>query len=509
MTASVVRTWTRRLPSAAVVAVVLILVAPTSVVAAATPAPWVVPARVISRDNAPNTSTSEPATQVEPSIAADPHDSRYVVSVFQQGRYVDGGAVALGYAHSSDGGLTWRSAMLPGLTTASGGPFERGSDAVVTFGPDGTVYANTLEFNTRDCRNGVAVQISHDHGATFRAPVFIADSSDCYLNSTDKNWITVDTNRDSPHFGRVYVMWDENNFDTSFNLTSVPMIERYTDNHGATWSGRVTVAGGLNADPVPLVEPHGKLVVVHNIQDPVFGGISKVAANISTDGGRTFGPTVTIASVLDGGPIDVRYGGLVAAAVDPSSGTLYATWSDATYNINLRNDVLLSRSVDGGRTWSMATKVDQEGKLSQVDHLTPMVAASGGNVYVTYLVRDEADPSRVHMVITASHDSGRRFGPVIALGPTSTLAYAAFANGPGVAFLGDYTGLTLANGRIYLAWEVASKPPPTSTWPLYQVTWAEVLPQWTGQPIRSVADVASPQRRHDLLRRPGFQVRIR
>ena len=317
-------------------------------------APWLVPARMISGDNAPDTSLSQADTQVEPSVAADPHAGRYLVAVFQQGRYADGGSVAPGYTHSSDGGRTWHTAMLPGVTAATGGPFDRGSDAVVTFGPDGTVYAQTLVFDSFDCRNGVTVQTSHDHGATFGPPVLVADSSDCYSNSTDKNWITVDTNPASPHFGRVYAVWDEYNYDVSFATLSVPEIERYSDDRGATWSSRVVVASGYNAYPVPLVEPNGNLVIVHNLQDSTGCCVIAVAANISADGGQTFGPTVAVDAVHDTGPVDLRYGGVVSAAVDPVTGALYAAWSDSRFNLNGRDDVLVSTSRDGGLTWSGA-----------------------------------------------------------------------------------------------------------------------------------------------------------
>jgi|GEM_PF-4098600 len=55
-------------------------------------APWLVPARMISGDNAPDTSLSQADTQVEPSVAADPHAGRYLVAVFQQGRVRCGGS---------------------------------------------------------------------------------------------------------------------------------------------------------------------------------------------------------------------------------------------------------------------------------------------------------------------------------------------------------------------------------------------------------------------------------
>jgi hypothetical protein len=430
----------------------------------------------ISRDDAPNVANSQPDTQVEPDIAADPRDGRYLVAVFQQGRFFDGGSVAPGYAHSSDGGRTWHTALLPQLTTASGGPFDRGSDAVVTFGPNGTVYANTLVFDVNDCRNGVAVQSSHDHGATFGPPTFIADTTDCFSNSTDKNWITVDTHPRSPYHGRLYAMWDEYNYDPSFNILSVPEIERYSDDGGATWSPRITVAGGFNGYPIPVVEPNGRVLDVHDLQDKSGCCVTGVAVNYSDDGGATFSATKQFDYVQDTGPTDVRYGGLVAATADPITGDLYAAWSDSRYNVNGRDDVLVSRSRNGGSIWSTATRMDASGASSQVDQLTPAIAAYDGSVYITYLRRDEtsstsAASARVVLMASQNHES--TFHRVAALGPPSTLADAAYSYNPPAAFLGDYTGLAIDAHGIYAAWEVASPSPSKAA--QHQVTWAVVL----------------------------------
>src|SRR4051794_31055720 len=151
-------------------------------------------------------------TQAEPSIAVNPTNPLNVVAVYQEGRIANGGDATNGYTTSFDGGLTWTSGELPALTNYPGqsGPFERASDAVVAFGPDGTAYANSLVF-TQDTENGLrsgmAVNVSHDGGRTWSKPIFFQDDQLGGMN--DKNWITVDQS-DAPghHKGRVYVVWD-------------------------------------------------------------------------------------------------------------------------------------------------------------------------------------------------------------------------------------------------------------------------------------------------------------
>ena len=59
--------------------------------------------------------------------------------------------------------------------------------------------------------------------------------SDCSAFD-DKNWIAVDTFPSSPHFGRIYVAWDR------FSGVLQPEVLRYSDDHGQTWSGLVTIS---------------------------------------------------------------------------------------------------------------------------------------------------------------------------------------------------------------------------------------------------------------------------
>src|SRR5689334_8241128 len=56
-----------------------------------------------------------------------------VVSVFQVGRFFNGGATAIGFATSTDGGSNWTHGLLPGVTSATGGVYDRASDASVAF----------------------------------------------------------------------------------------------------------------------------------------------------------------------------------------------------------------------------------------------------------------------------------------------------------------------------------------------------------------------------------------
>jgi hypothetical protein len=404
----------------------------------------------VSAQEIPPANGSEPDTQAEPDIAMDPHDPNDVVAVVQQGRFPsEGGASGISFAASLDGGRHWSDGTLPGLTLGAGGEFERATDPAVAFGPDGSVYANTLPFNTSDCRNGIAVNRSDDGGLTWNQPVLVQDDLSCSAFN-DKNWIAVDTFPASPHAGRIYVAW----------FRSGPIVMRYSDDRGAHWSSLKTVVSS-GSGAIPLVQPNGDLTVVYQT--------ASIKALTSHDGGDSFDPAVTINSFQGSEPPDMRTGALPTAAVDPTSGVLYAGWQDTRFRTRGLNDIVLSRSTDGGQTWSSLVRVNPDPVTSKLDHFTPDVAASNGFVHVTYRTRNNAGgPSNlVDERYIVSEDGGLTFGGELVLGPPADLDFAADSNGK---FLGDYMGVAASSRFVHAVWCASSDPGNGD--PFHQTTWS-------------------------------------
>jgi hypothetical protein len=77
-----------------------------------------------------NGDGAQHATEAEPDTFA--WGSTHV-SVFQVGRYSDGGSSNTGWATSKDDGKTWKHGFLPKITVAEGGPWARASDPVVAY----------------------------------------------------------------------------------------------------------------------------------------------------------------------------------------------------------------------------------------------------------------------------------------------------------------------------------------------------------------------------------------
>ena len=420
--------------------------------------------RSVSHDPFAGAGGSQADTQVEPDIAVDPSHPSVVVAVFQQGRFAaEGGSVDPGFATSHDGGRTWTTGNLPGLTTAVGGAFERASDPVVAIGPDGAVYAQTLVLDVSDCRTGVAVQRSDDGGLTFGAPVLVQDDS-CGAGN-DKDWIAVDGFAASPHYGRLYSAWDR-------ETGSAPIVLRWSDDRGATWSPLVVVSDGVavksGIGALPLVQPSGDVTIVYEAYDP---GPAREVAQTSHDGGAHFDAPVTIAEFEGAEVTGMRTGaGLPAAALDPATGALHVVWPDGRFRTDGLNDVVLSTSVDGGATWSVPRFVNQDGAVRRANHFTPAVAALGGAVLVGFRsVR--TDSTRVDMRWIVSADGGATFGHERRLGRRSDNRFAATSGMD--AFLGDYIGLAMSANAAHAVWCTASRPPAGET--QHQTTWSATI----------------------------------
>src|SRR5207237_1072750 len=154
-----------------------------------------VPLTTVSTDPYTNT-TSYHQTQLEPDTYAS---GSTIMSVFQTGRFNNGGASNIGYATSTNNGATWTNGFLPGTTVFA-----------TPAGPWGFC---------------------------------------------DKDWIACDQTSTSAFYGNCYVEWDDAGAGNKLHMA------RSTDG-GQTWtqstvpSNAFGVIGGQ-----PLVQPNGTVVV--------------------------------------------------------------------------------------------------------------------------------------------------------------------------------------------------------------------------------------------------------
>lgn len=445
--------------------------------AAAPPGPRVLHlGQIAAQDIAPQPG-SEPDTLVEPDVQVSPMNPNWAVAVAHDGRYPDGGAVDITYAWTHDGGRTWHHQPVQGITKSAGGTWDRASDPIVAWGPDGSVYISILPVSV-NCPSGVYVVRSTDGGETFGTPV-LAHYSDTCSYSDDKNYLVIDNSRSSPHYGRLYQFWTPFIFDAQGNYVSAPQAVRWSDDKGQTWSdttyvsatnvgtqnsqamiqpdGTITDAylnygvGGMGEDPEGNVGHHTSTRASAAATPATTPAAAPVGdewvARTSHDGGKTWSAEVEITHDAGEGPAGVRCC-LPSATADPVTGRLFTAWDSAT-----PDQVKLSESADG-RHWSAPVTV-ASGKAG-IDRVNVDVAAYRGDVFVSYGTRDTTveNGRYVQQQLSVSHD-GWHFGAPVSLGPLSDLNYAAEAGGK---FPGDYTGTSATHGRLYVAWCRSSTP---------------------------------------------------
>src|SRR5438093_8497358 len=137
--------------------------------------------------------------EVEPWVDVNPTNPNNIVAFWQQDRWSDGGSRGLVAGVSMNGGTSWTSVAVPGITQCSGGSLPRATDPWLSFAPDGAVHQISLALDIDppanrpggNGRNALLVSRSTNGGLTWTAPItLIEDENPRFLN--DKQSITAD-----------------------------------------------------------------------------------------------------------------------------------------------------------------------------------------------------------------------------------------------------------------------------------------------------------------------------
>jgi hypothetical protein len=390
-------------------------------------------------------SASQHRSEVEPDTFAW---GSTIVSGFQVARVSGGGGADVGFATSTDGGKTWTSGFLPGLTNNyKGGTFTAASDAAVAYDAKHGVWMISTLPLTDDQGEAVATSISAD-GLNWGKPVIVDNSG-----SDDKNWITCDNTPTSPHYGNCYTEWDEPALgDLVFMSTS--------SDGGKTWSAGMNSQDGVSGlGGQPLVQPNGTVVVPLS----TFGSM---VAFSSTNGGKSWTSSTLIADQNyrgeDGG---LRDGfGMPTAQID-GAGKIYIVWPDCSFRSGCSTDDLVMSTSTNGTTWSKIARIPIDPIKSTVDHFIPGVGidrtTSGKTAHITvtyyyYPVASCGNSCKLYVGFTTTTNGGKTWtkGKELA-GPMQLSWLPNSQNGLMVA---DYLAVAYANGNPYGVFAVAQAP---------------------------------------------------
>jgi hypothetical protein len=339
------------------------------------------------------------------------------------------GLSSVGVAFSTDQGRTFKDAgsLNPGPDTSG---LLLGSPVI------GCANANTFYYSSLSLSgflnplSSVSVSKSTDGGATFGNPV-VAVSKPGLAVFLDRDWMAVDPTNPN----RIFVTYTYYDFSAPLCGSAIELVS--SADGGGTWTAPVVIQEPCNplgyvTDSQVVVGPGGEVYVAWEINSGAPANAALIRK--STNHGVTFGPTFTVtANILvgSGSGNHVYQGGFdsgrdISLAVDRSgkatNGNVYLTWqgggpqvpsfgfSPDTYSYP---DVFISRSSDGGATWSAPVQIgdDTERASAATDAYQPGVAIDKtGKVAVCFYDR-RRDPLNfmIDRYCATSTDGGARW----------------------------------------------------------------------------------------------------
>jgi hypothetical protein len=351
--------------------------------------------------------------QNEPFVAVNPNNANHMVVGANNWLVGDGHFEVFAYV-TFDGGRTWAASQPYIDRNASR---INAADPTVAFGPNGDVYFAFVALSP--AQGAVAVSRSADGGLTWSSQMWATS----FAMGADKPALAVGGN------GNLYMYYQNG---ALYGRTLAATAGRWS-------SPSMIDATGRNAYPV--VDAKGAVSVLYATSNSI-----KLAR--STNAGASYSVS-TVANATPLQPRQTQYRASIypAAGVD-SSGTLYVAWADGR-NAGMGNDIMYSRSVNGGSTWSTPARVNSDS--GSADQLMPALAVgSDGAVNVAWLDNRNDSANVNYDIYMARSADGASFGPNVRVTNTSSNP----ANDPrlGGAMIGDYFAMAAGNGVAYPFW---------------------------------------------------------
>ncbi len=376
---------------------------------------------MITNNNSPN----------EPSIMINPLNTNILVA----------GANLNNLYNSSDGGLTWSEQTMTSTYGVWGDP-------AFDVDTDGNFYyfhlSNPASGNWID---RIVCQKSTDDGNTWSGGTFTGLNGN---KAQDKQWSVIDRNNNN-----IYLTWTQ--FDdygsNNPNDKSSILFSKSTDG-AQTWSTpkKINIIDGDCVDEdntvegaVPAVGPNGEIYVA-------WAGPNGIVFNKSLDQGETWlNEEIAIDPMPTGWDYSIpgiyRGNGLPITKCDlsggPNNGTIYVNWSDQRNGAN-DTDVWMSKSTDGGNTWSGPIRVNDDPAGNQQFFTWMDIDQTNGNLFFVFYDRRNYTDNKTDVYIAYSDDGGNTI-------VNKRISESPFNPNAGV-FFGDYTNIVAHNNVVRPIW---------------------------------------------------------
>lgn len=382
-----------------------------------------------------NVMVSDEFDPEETSICINPKNPKEIIA----------GANIKSFYFSFDGGLTWNRNPMNSTLGVYGDP-------CVIVDTAGYYYffhlsnpaAPTPWLDQIVCQRSVNKGLSWNDGSGIGRNV---------PKQQDKEWACV-----NPQTNEIYVSWTQFDDYGSQNPAdkSNIMFSRSSDN-GNTWSDAIQInevsgdcldSDGTVEGAVPAVGPNGEIY-------DAWAGPAGLVFDRSLDDGQTWLEHDIFVSDIPGGwdysvPGIYRSNGLPVTCCDlsngPKRGNIYINWTDERSNNggNQDVDVWMVKSTDGGNTWSVPKRVndDAPGKQQFLTWMT--VDQVTGYIWFVFYDRRNYNDNRTDVFMAVSKDGGETFENF----KISESPFLPISN----VFFGDYTCISATNNIVRPIW---------------------------------------------------------
>ncbi len=359
--------------------------------------------------------------------------------------YISAAANINHFFRSSDGGLTWQTSFLSSS-------FGVWGDPSVIYDDQGNLYFAHLSNPPFPGYwiDRIVVQRSTDNGFNWNDGAGVGFLSP---RNQDKEWLGVDMH--SPLYkGNIYMTWTEfDNYGSSSPSDSSRIRFSRSTDRGLNWSNAITVSD-VSGDcidedntvegAVPCVGPNGEVYVS-------WAGPLGLMFDKSTNGGNNWGTDVFVSTIPGGWDYSVpgiyRANGLPVTACDtsqsPFRGNIYINWTDQR-NGTGNTDVFLSKSTDGGNTWSTVKKVNDDNTTRHQFFTWMTIDQTTGVLYFVFYDRRNTSNNFTDVYVARSTDGGETF--------TNFKVSESSFNPSSSVFFGDYTNIAAMNKMVYPMW---------------------------------------------------------
>jgi hypothetical protein len=369
----------------------------------------------------------------EPNIAVDPTNPNNIVIGWRQFDNVYSDFRQAGWSYTSDAGQTW---TFPGVIEP--GIFR--SDPVLDYDSAGNFYYNSLTYDgsTYPCK----VFKSTDGGAIWGPGVD--------AKGGDKQWMTIDRTS-GVGSGNIYATWNYGLSSCSGNFT------RSTDG-GSSFEDCIVVAGqpfwgtmaiGNNGELyISGTESYDGIDVARSSNAQVPGGSITwdFVTHVDMDGyfpSYPF-PPINPAGLLGQANVDVdRSNG-------PGRGNVYVLASLQRNSNSDPGDVMFAKSTDGGLTWSLPIRINDDPGTTHTQWFGTMSVAPNGRIDAIWLDTRDAPPGSDNSALYYSYSIDQ--GNTWTVNQKLSDSFDPHVGYPQQDKMGDYFDMVSDTLGAHLAW---------------------------------------------------------